>query len=82
MSAENTYLTHKQVCNLWGNLKKPTKIDNYIIIVHVFKFDVILLVENILPIIKEITISQTILHSQRFDYFEENNKRTKFENQK
>jgi hypothetical protein len=45
----------------------------------------ILLVENILPIIKEITISQTnILHSQRskFDYVEENNKRTKFGNQK
>jgi hypothetical protein len=59
MSAENTYLTHKQVCNLWGNLEKPAKIDNYIIIVHVFKFDVILLVE-----------------------FEENNKRTKFGNQK
>jgi hypothetical protein len=52
MSAENTYLTHKQVGNLWGNLKKPAKIDNYIIIVHVFKFDVILLVENILLTIK------------------------------
>jgi hypothetical protein len=78
MSAENTYLTHKQVCNLRGNLEKPAKIDNYIIIVHVFKFDVILLVENILLTIKKIKISQTnILSSQRskFDYFEENNKK-------
>jgi hypothetical protein len=46
MSAENTYLTHKQVCNLRGNLEKPTKIDNYIIL------DVTLLVENILLTIK------------------------------